>query len=66
MRGAMSQPSRMDAGQKRKIVPDLSKQVQWLTRMSRMPRIIHKVFSVVDQGSPHIGSTVKTCKVRFA
>jgi len=52
----------MDAGQLWKIARH-RKQAQWLTRM---PRIIHKVFSLVDQGSPHIGSTVKTRKVRFA
>ena len=49
MRGAMSQLSRMHAGQPRKIAPYLSKQVQWLARMPRMPRIVHKVFGFNNQ-----------------
>jgi hypothetical protein len=39
----MRQLPRINAGQLRKIVPDLNKQIQALTRMPRMPRIIHRV-----------------------
>jgi hypothetical protein len=43
MRVAMRQLPRIHAGQIRKIVPDMNKQIQWPTRMPRMPRIIHRV-----------------------
>jgi hypothetical protein len=49
----------MHAGQPRKIASHVSEQIQALTRMPRMSRIIHKVFGFLE-GSPHIGVAAAT------